>query len=188
MSPFVEVFLLFKVVTEETSILRRVIHSFLYSSNSWRPKEPVSYKSSSQYSLSLHSFKAISNLDIKSFVLCAYCASWTLAPMEVPHRKSCWSNTPSAPCCFSFRQRNIIFLANAFDVFLKMLSAITYSFNNGEANHNCSAWCTRSYEFGFAKCFDAINRNDELATQVLWYDRRFLQLCRRHIITWRSQS
>ena len=42
--------------------------------------------SSSQYSVSEHSFKEISNLFIKSALLCAYFASWIFAPIDDEER------------------------------------------------------------------------------------------------------
>ena len=42
--------------------------------------------SSSQYSVSEHSFKEISSLFIKSALLCAYFASWIFAPIDDEER------------------------------------------------------------------------------------------------------
>ena len=120
---------------------------------------PVSYNNSSQYSLSLHSLSAISNFEIKSFVPCAYCASCTFAPTDVPERNSWLIKAASTLFCFNLRQRNTMFLANSLDLFLKTLSVIPAScnFKLGEANHNLPKaiitdnsfrrWRMRSYEF-----------------------------------------
>ncbi len=97
--------LLFKVVTDDVSIRLSSIQHALYFSKSDFDKPSVLYSNSSQYSLSLHSFNAISSFEIKSFVPCAYCASCILAPTEVPHRKSWLIKTPSIWFCFKSRQR-----------------------------------------------------------------------------------
>ena len=65
----------FAVVTEAISFLRMVPHLFIkdlyvFSSNLF-----LRYSSSNQYSVSKLSFNAISNLLIKSALLCAYFAS-----------------------------------------------------------------------------------------------------------------
>ena len=52
-------------------------------------------KSSSQYSVSKHSFCTISNFEIKSFLPWAYCASWIFAPILVPERNSWLVRTDS---------------------------------------------------------------------------------------------
>jgi hypothetical protein len=57
----------------------------------------------SQYLVSLASFKAISNLWIKSAVLCAALDSWTLAPIEVPERINCLDKSRLTPG-FSLRK------------------------------------------------------------------------------------
>ena len=117
------VYLLFSVVTVETSILRISIHCPWNVLKSNSVSELVSKSNSSQYSLSLHSFSAISNFEIKSFVPCAYCASWTLAPIDVPLRKSWFIKALSTPLCLRLRQRKTMSLANSLDFVLNTLSA-----------------------------------------------------------------
>ena len=107
-------YLFFSVVTDETIIRRSSMHFFWKSSNSVLEILFVSYKSSSQYSLSLHSLSAISNFEMKSFVPCAYCASWTFAPTEVPQRKSWFIKALSTPFCFNARHRKTMSLAKFF--------------------------------------------------------------------------
>jgi hypothetical protein len=60
------------VLTDETNMRLSSKHCFWYLSNSNFDKLSVSDNSVNQYSLSLHSFNAISNLEIKSLVPCAY--------------------------------------------------------------------------------------------------------------------
>ena len=61
----------------------------------------VSFKRSSQYSVSAHSFREIVVFIKNSFLLMAYWASVRFAPMEVPERSSCLARTNS--CCSSQR-------------------------------------------------------------------------------------
>ena len=85
----------FTVLIDEISILLIVPHWFCNGLYTVSDIYPVSKRSSSQYSVSKHSFCAISNLEIKSFLPCAYCASWIFAPILVPERKSWLVKTDS---------------------------------------------------------------------------------------------
>ena len=96
--------------------------SFLYWVSS---KYPVSKSNSNQYSLSKHSFNAISSFEIKSAVPWAYCASWIFAPMLVPERKSWLVKTLSLLLDLISLVMNTMFLANSFAFYLKMLSLIS---------------------------------------------------------------
>ena len=60
----------------------------------------VLYSNSSQYPVSLASFRAICSLATKSAFPCAYCASRMFAPMEVPERPIWLEITDS---CFAFK-------------------------------------------------------------------------------------
>ena len=113
----------FTVLIEAISIRRIEPQSFwrgLYCSSGMYP---VSCSSSNQYSASWHSLRAISNLDIKSFVPCAYCASCRLAPMDVPERKSWLVSTDSLQFALIYRQSRTISFAKAFALSLNTLSA-----------------------------------------------------------------
>ena len=60
---------------------------------------PLCFNRISQYLLSLASLLEIDIFDIKSFLLIAACASFTLAPIEVPQRKSCFERIYSFFSC-----------------------------------------------------------------------------------------
>ena len=58
-------------------------------------RKSVALSNFSQYFVSVVSFSAMEILEIKSALLCACCASATLAPILVPERKSCFERTYS---------------------------------------------------------------------------------------------
>ena len=60
---------------------------------------PLSNSSSSQYSVSYTSFNDISNLEMKSLVPCAYCASWIFTPIDVPLLNNWFVSTDSRCSC-----------------------------------------------------------------------------------------
>ena len=73
---------------------------------------PFRKMSSSQYSVSEHSFKAISNLLIKSARLCAYLASWIFAPIDEEERTT-WLTKTAHPLISS--QRSDTRIANSME-------------------------------------------------------------------------
>ena len=62
------------------------------------------------------SFKAISNLWIKSLFDCADCASWTFAPILVPDLSSCLDKVLDASDCFERKLQALIILIAKFSV------------------------------------------------------------------------
>ena len=82
-------FFCFKVKIMDESSLRNSSQSCLMDWYSALVRYPVLLKRVNQYIVSLAPFCDMDNLWMKSGVDSALNASLTLAPMEVPHRKSC---------------------------------------------------------------------------------------------------
>ena len=115
--------LFFAVLIEEISIRLSSRQSFSMEEAVLSSIIPDFFNTRSQYSVSAASFKDIWSLAIKSALLLPYCASLTLAPMEVPLRSIClditdscfdlrrywWSLTIRAPKSIDFSISNILF-------------------------------------------------------------------------------
>jgi hypothetical protein len=82
---------------------------------------------SSQYMVSFVSLSAISNFDIKSFLLCANCASATLAPTEVPARNNWFIIDEEALRSCNTLAQAIILSLNASDFSLSIFEDISAS-------------------------------------------------------------
>ena len=83
------------VLTMDVSSLISSVHSATMLVNSFSVKKPVSYNNSSQYSDSLASLSEIFIFAEKSALLCPLIASFTFAPMLVPHLSNCFDKTNS---------------------------------------------------------------------------------------------
>ena len=168
----------FNVVTDDTSIRRSSMQFPWKIVNSSSVMLFVSFKSSNQYSLSLHSFKAISNLEIKSFVPWAYCASWIFAPTDVPQRSNWFIKALSTPFCLSFRQRKTTFLAKFFDLFLKN----TIRHIKASKCFSLELWfCSAKVMNSLCECYDMIACLTSNAAKPLitWRSQSYLITCRK---------
>lgn len=85
----------------------------------------------SQYSVSLASFKAISNLWIKSLFDWADCASWTFAPILVPDLSSCLDKVLDTSDCFERKLQALIILIAKFSV-LSVIGMLDKSIQNSK--------------------------------------------------------
>lgn len=130
---FYQRFFSFIVLIVEISIRLIAPQSFWIGLYVCSSTYPVSNSNSSQYSVSYTSLRDISNYEIKSFVPCAYCASWIFAPIEVPLRSNWFVNTDSRCSCLIVLQRITICLANSLELPRRMLSAIELS---PQTDHN----------------------------------------------------
>ena len=98
------------------------LQSFNILSDSLSLMYSVSYNNSSQYSDSLASFRAIFIFAPKSAFDCPRIASFTLAPILVPHRRSCFAITNSFLLSVKYLYKLIHRIANTL-----LLVAIRFS-------------------------------------------------------------
>ena len=91
-----------RVLVVAISICRISLQSLVRPAWSVGVIRPVSFKRSSQYSVSAHSLREIVVFIRNSFLLTAYWASVRFAPIEVPERSNCLARTNS--CCSSQRR------------------------------------------------------------------------------------
>ena len=88
-------------------------------------RKSVALSNFSQYFVSVVSFSAMEILEIKSALLCACCASATLAPILVPERKSCFERTYSF-----FLSQRYLYSFTILTAKPKLLFSITFSIIN----------------------------------------------------------
>jgi len=96
--------------------------------------QSVRIRSSSQYAVSPHAFRAIDILDRKSGLLCADSASLTFAPIDVPERSTCLASTCSlwlrSKCLWRLTIRtakSMLFSPTAFS-FMRTFSILHFPF------------------------------------------------------------
>lgn len=124
---FSELSLVLIVVIDAINSFLIAIQSLLIDLNSRSVRCSLLNMRSSQYMVSFVSLRAISNFDIKSFLLCANCASATLAPTEVPARNNWFIIDEGALRSCNTLAQAIILSLNASDFSLSTFEDISAS-------------------------------------------------------------
>jgi len=122
-------YLFFNFLVEATNILPMVFASSKSDSNLRFSTKSDSINISNQYSVSLASLSAISNLCKKSLSDCADWASLTLAPIEVPERSNCFDRVLRTPGCSSKKLQAFMILTAKFLVIsvILILAIMTFT-------------------------------------------------------------